>query len=71
MLSLPTTFIFDADGRQRNAALLEYKLQTCADAPPIDVHFIQMWVLPDSLPACRGPTIAYMGLSADRLTGAH
>ena len=33
---------YDADGRQRNAALLEYKLQTCADAPPIDVHFIQI-----------------------------
>ena len=29
-------------GRQRNAALLEYKLQTCADAPPIDVHFVQI-----------------------------
>lgn len=33
---------YDADGRQRNAALLEYKLQTCADAPPIDVHFVQI-----------------------------
>jgi anti-anti-sigma factor len=24
-----------------------------------------MWVLPDGLPACRGPTIAYMGLLDD------
>jgi len=34
--------IYDADGRQRNAGLLEYKLQTCADAPPIDIHFVQI-----------------------------
>ena len=33
---------YDDQGRQRNPALLEYKLQTCADAPPIDVHFIQI-----------------------------
>ena len=33
---------YDDQGRQRNAALLEYKLQTCADAPPIDVHFVQI-----------------------------
>lgn len=33
---------YDADGRQRNAALLEYKLQTCADAPPIAVHFVEI-----------------------------
>ena len=33
---------YDADGRQRNAALLEYKLQTCADAPPISIHFVEI-----------------------------
>lgn len=33
---------YDDQGRQRNAALLEYKLQTCADAPPIDIHFVQI-----------------------------
>jgi CO/xanthine dehydrogenase Mo-binding subunit len=33
---------YDDDGKQRNAALLEYKLQTCADAPPIDIHFVQI-----------------------------
>ncbi|MDO8364264.1 MAG: xanthine dehydrogenase family protein molybdopterin-binding subunit [Actinomycetota bacterium] len=33
---------YDEQGRQRNAALLEYKLQTCADAPPIDIHFVQI-----------------------------
>jgi CO/xanthine dehydrogenase Mo-binding subunit len=33
---------YDEQGRQRNAALLEYKLQTCADAPPISIHFVQI-----------------------------
>ena len=33
---------YDDDARQRNAALLEYKLQTCADAPQIDIHFVEI-----------------------------
>jgi CO/xanthine dehydrogenase Mo-binding subunit len=33
---------YDDEGRQRNAGLLEYKLQTCADAPPISTTFIQI-----------------------------
>jgi CO/xanthine dehydrogenase Mo-binding subunit len=33
---------YDDDGRQRNAGLLEYKLQTCADAPTIDTVFIEI-----------------------------
>ena len=33
---------YDDDGRQRNAGLLEYKLQTCADAPTIDTTFIEI-----------------------------
>jgi CO/xanthine dehydrogenase Mo-binding subunit len=40
---------YDDDGRQRNAALLEYKLQTCADAPPIDIHFVEI-ATPDAGP---------------------
>ncbi len=32
----------DADGRQRNPALLDYKLVTCADAPEIEVDWIQI-----------------------------
>ena len=35
--------------RQRNAALLEYKLQTCADAPTIHTHFVQI-ATPDAGP---------------------
>ncbi|MEZ5259406.1 MAG: molybdopterin cofactor-binding domain-containing protein, partial [Ilumatobacteraceae bacterium] len=33
---------YDDDGRQRNAGLLEYKLQTCADAPTITTEFVQI-----------------------------
>ena len=40
---------YAADGRQRNAALLEYKLQTCADAPRIHTQFIQI-ATPDAGP---------------------
>jgi CO/xanthine dehydrogenase Mo-binding subunit len=34
---------YDDQGRQRNAAMLEYKLQTCADAPKIDIHFVEIY----------------------------
>ncbi len=40
---------YDAEGKQRNAAMLEYKLQTCADAPPIHTHFVQI-ATPDAGP---------------------
>ena len=33
---------YDDQGRQRNAGLLEYKLQTCADTPVIRTHFVQI-----------------------------
>lgn len=33
---------YDDQGRQRSPALLEYKLQTAADAPPVDIHFVQI-----------------------------
>ncbi len=33
---------YDDEGRQRNAGLLEYKLQTCADAPRIDTTFVEI-----------------------------
>ena len=34
--------LYDDQSRQRNAALLEYKLQTCADSPAIHTHFVQI-----------------------------
>jgi CO/xanthine dehydrogenase Mo-binding subunit len=30
------------DGRQRNPHLLDYKLQTMSDAPPIDIHWVEI-----------------------------
>ena len=33
---------YDDEARQRNSGLLEYKLQTCADAPTITTEFIQI-----------------------------
>ena len=32
--------MLDEDGRQRNPHLLDYKLQTSADAPPIAIAFV-------------------------------
>ena len=40
---------YSDDGRQRNAGLLEYKLQTCADAPTISVQFVEI-ATPDAGP---------------------
>lgn len=34
--------LYDANGHQRNAGLLEYKLQTIADAPRVTTHFVQI-----------------------------
>ena len=41
--------VYDDESRQRNAALLEYKLQTCADAPVVHTHFVQI-ATPDAGP---------------------
>ena len=40
---------YDDQAKQRNAAMLEYKLQTCADAPTIDIHFVEI-ATPDAGP---------------------
>jgi CO/xanthine dehydrogenase Mo-binding subunit len=41
--------VYDDQSRQRNPALLEYKLQTCADSPAIHTHFVQI-ATPDAGP---------------------
>ena len=33
---------FDADGRQRNPHLLDYKLMTVSDGPQIDIHWVEI-----------------------------
>ncbi len=35
--------VYGADGKQLNPALLDYKLQTVADAPPITIHFAEVF----------------------------
>lgn len=40
-LALSEGTMLDDEGRQRNPALLDYKLVTCADAPEIEVDWIQ------------------------------
>ncbi len=41
--------ILDKDGKQQNAGLLDYKLVTCADAPPIDIEWVGRFT-PDAGP---------------------
>ena len=35
--------VYGEDAKQKNSALLEYKLQTMADAPPITIHFAEVY----------------------------
>jgi CO/xanthine dehydrogenase Mo-binding subunit len=41
-LALSEGTMLDDEGRQRNPALLDYKLVTCADAPDIEVDWVQI-----------------------------
>ena len=68
---------YDDQANQRNAALLEYKLQTCADAPQIDIRFIEIKT-PDAGPrgakglaeAPNVPTPAAVANALAQLVGA-
>ena len=68
---------YDGEGRQRNAGLLEYKLQTCADAPVITTQFIEI-ATPDAGPrgakglaeAPNVPTAAAISNALAKLVGA-
>lgn len=64
--------LYDDDSRQRNAALLEYKLQTCADAPQINTHFVQI-ATPDAGPKgskgiAEAPNVATAAAISNALT---
>ena len=41
--------LLDKDGKQRNPGLLDYKLVTCSDAPPIDIEWVGRFT-PDAGP---------------------
>ena len=53
--------VYDDESRQRNAALLEYKLQTCADAP-VDPHSFRA----DRHTRCRSARCQGVGRGAQR-----
>ena len=46
---LPKGIVLDKDGKQRNPGLLDYKLVTCSDAPPIDIEWVGRFT-PDAGP---------------------
>jgi CO/xanthine dehydrogenase Mo-binding subunit len=63
---------YDDDGRQRNAAMLEYKLQTCADAPLIRTTFVEI-PTPDAGPngakgLAEAPNVATAAAIANAIT---
>jgi CO/xanthine dehydrogenase Mo-binding subunit len=41
-MALSEGSLLSEDGRQRNPHLLDYKLQTMSDAPPIDIHWVEI-----------------------------
>ena len=41
-MALSEGSLLSEDGRQRNPHLLDYKLQTRSDAPPIDIHWVEI-----------------------------
>lgn len=54
--------VYGDDAKQQNTALLEYKLQTIADAPPITIHFAEVFT-PNmgphgSKPIAEAPNVA-------------
>ena len=54
--------VYGDDAKQQNTALLEYKLQTTADAPPINIHFAEVYT-PNmgphgSKPIAEAPNVA-------------
>jgi CO/xanthine dehydrogenase Mo-binding subunit len=54
--------VYSEDGAQENPAFLDYKLQTMADAPPISIHFAEIYT-PEmgphgSKPIAEAPNVA-------------
>ena len=70
--------VYGDDGNQLNPALLDYKLQTAADAPTISICFVETYT-PDmgpygAKPIAEAPNVATAAAIANgiaQLTGAH
>ena len=64
--------VYSEDGAQENPAFLEYKLQTIADAPPIRVHFVEIFtpgVGPHgSKPIAEAPNVATAAAISNAIT---
>ncbi|MFT7475388.1 MAG: CO/xanthine dehydrogenase Mo-binding subunit [Verrucomicrobiales bacterium] len=65
---------YDEDGRQRNAALLEYKLQTIADVPEITTQFVEIFT-PNAGPRgakglAEAPNVATCGAISNAIAAA-
>ena len=62
------------DGKQRNAGLLEYKLQTIADAPAITTHFVEIFTENAGPKGSKGlaeaPNVATCGAINNAITAA-
>lgn len=70
--------VYGDDGKQRNGALLEYKLQTAADAPSITTSFIQTPTTDAGPRGAKGlaeapnvPTAAAISNALAKLVGTH
>lgn len=64
--------VFGEDGMQKNPALLDYKLQTMADAPAIKIHFAQVYT-PNmgphgSKPIAEAPNVATAAAISNAIT---
>jgi CO/xanthine dehydrogenase Mo-binding subunit len=64
--------VYSDDGTQQNPAFLDYKLQTMADAPPIKIHFAEIYT-PDmgpngSKPIAEAPNVATAAAISNAIT---
>lgn len=76
--ALSEVTMFDADGRQRNPGLLDYKLQTVSDAPEINIRWIEIDTPNAGPKGSKGvgeppsvPTPGAIGNAIARLIGRH
>lgn len=76
--ALSEVTMFDDEGRQRNPALLDYKLQTVADAPEIEIRWIEVETANAGPKGSKGvgeppsvPTPGAIGNAIAKLIGKH
>jgi CO/xanthine dehydrogenase Mo-binding subunit len=64
--------VYSEDGTQENPAFLDYKLQTIADAPPISIHFAEVYTPGmgphGSKPIAEAPNVATAAAISNAIT---